>query len=155
MSSIARRDVGYWQDADADYLGSLNPDSTKLEGVSSTLSELQSRLTAISQRWRDAAAFQKEDESSRFQRLVVEWKEATAWVSSIEEAVRDQRYMQIVGMGPIAVGFILAELERDPDYWFPALRAITGIDPVKPSQRGDLELMTRVWLQWGRSAGLV
>jgi hypothetical protein len=56
-------------------------------------------------------------------------------------------------MGPIAVGFILRELEQEPDLWFWALNAITGEDPVPPDDQGVLPQMTQDWLDWGRRAG--
>ena len=63
-------------------------------------------------------------------------------------------YQQIVGMGAEALPFILAELERKPEHWFWALRAITREDPVPPSHRGNVVLMARDWLQWAKRKGL-
>ena len=62
-------------------------------------------------------------------------------------------YQEIIGMGELAVPLILAELERDPDHWFWALKAITGADPVPEHCRGHLEEMAQAWLRWGRMQG--
>ena len=57
-------------------------------------------------------------------------------------------YQHVIGMGSLALPFILAELEREPDHWFWALKAITGEDPVAEEQRGDVLGMTKTWLEW-------
>lgn len=48
---------------------------------------------------------------------------------------------------------LLAELEREPDWWFAALKAMTGADPVTRENRGKLLEMTRAWLDWGKAQG--
>jgi hypothetical protein len=57
-------------------------------------------------------------------------------------------YQQIIGMGVDALPLILRELEREPDHWFWALEAITGENPVPPTDRGRLNEMARAWLRW-------
>jgi hypothetical protein len=56
-------------------------------------------------------------------------------------------------MGEPAVPYILAELEREPDWWFAALKAITAADPVPQASRGKLVEMSRGWLEGGRAHG--
>jgi len=56
-------------------------------------------------------------------------------------------------MGSTAVPLILQRLATAPDYWFWALKAITGDDPVAEEHRGDLKAMTKAWLEWGRKHG--
>jgi hypothetical protein len=55
-------------------------------------------------------------------------------------------YQQIIGLGPAGVPLLLRELEREPDHWFWALRAITGEDPVPEEARGRLREMAAAWL---------
>jgi hypothetical protein len=62
-------------------------------------------------------------------------------------------YREIISMGKPVVPLILAELEERPDYWFAALRAITGEDPVPNEARGNVRAMTGAWLAWGRVHG--
>ena len=47
-----------------------------------------------------------------------------------------------------AVPLILAELRRELDHWFWALRAITGEDPVPAERRGNMKEMVEIWLEW-------
>jgi hypothetical protein len=59
----------------------------------------------------------------------------------------------LIALGEPAVPLLLAELEREPDWWFAALKAITRADPVAPEDRGTLSAMARAWLDWGRLHG--
>ena len=89
----------------------------------------------------------------RFQELREEWKENTAVLSSITEIAMHPAYQQIIGMGPVAVQFIMQEMLREQDHWFWALRSIAGEDPVPPEHRGRMEEMTGAWLSWGQRQG--
>jgi hypothetical protein len=62
-------------------------------------------------------------------------------------------YQEIIGMGPEVVPLLLADLARQPDHWFTALKAITGANPVDPADCGRIEKMAEAWLQWGRQNG--
>ena len=89
----------------------------------------------------------------RFAALAQEWTEATAFTSSATAMAMHPAYQQIIGMGDAALPFIFQELRRQPDHWFWALKAITGEDPVPPSDRGQIEKMAAVWLQWAEQRG--
>lgn len=86
----------------------------------------------------------------RFQMLAKEWKDDTVFMSSLTDIAMHPAYQQIIGVGPIAIPFILAEMEKENEYWFWALKAITGEDPTSPEDRGNLKAMTESWLRWGR-----
>ncbi|MGA2735576.1 MAG: hypothetical protein ABSG35_23655 [Syntrophobacteraceae bacterium] len=90
----------------------------------------------------------------RFIKLRDEWQRDTEFLSSIHAMISHPAYLQIIGMGPVAVPLLINELQNEPDYWFPALKAITGCDPVPPDKRGDLQAMTKVWLEWWRVCDL-
>ena len=90
----------------------------------------------------------------RFDALATTWRRQCAHLSSVREMVLHPAYQQIVGMGAEALPGILAELERKPDHWFWALRAITREDPVPLEHRGNVALMARDWLQWAKRKGL-
>ena len=89
-----------------------------------------------------------------FRQLASAWKAAEGVSSSLTERFAHPAYQQIIAMGEAAVPYLLAELERQPDWWFAALKSITGADPVPASDRGRLSEMTRAWLQWGRAQGI-
>ena len=85
-----------------------------------------------------------------FRSLANQWEYDTRLLSSLTARTMHPAYQEIIKMGTNALPLILRELERDPNHWFAALRAITGTDPVKPSERGDLTAMTKAWLRWAR-----
>jgi hypothetical protein len=64
-------------------------------------------------------------------------------------------YKAIVALGWDAVPLLIKALHETPDLWFPALREITGENPVHPNDRGDYTKMTEAWTAWGRAKGLI
>lgn len=77
-------------------------------------------------------------------------------MSSITSAAFCPAYQSIIGMGPVAVPLIFAQLEcegNEPDQWFWALKAILGYDPVRDEDRGDYVRMAESWLNWAKSEG--
>jgi len=99
-------------------------------------------MVPISRQWADPA--------TKFFRFKQEWEEATAMLSSITEIAMHPAYQQIIGMGSIAIPFIMRELKNRPAHWFWALKSITGEDPVPPEKRGRIGDMAKAWLIWGR-----
>jgi hypothetical protein len=81
------------------------------------------------------------------------WKAECRPTSSLSELAMHPAYQQIIGMGPAAIPWLLAELEREPDHWFWALKSITMVDPVSPDDRGNIHKMAPAWLKWGRDQG--
>lgn len=90
----------------------------------------------------------------RFRRLAQIWREERGPMSSLTEMVMHPAYQEIIGMGRDAVPLLLRELEREPDHWFAALRAITGVDPVPSTMRGRVRQMAQAWLTWAREQRL-
>jgi len=90
---------------------------------------------------------------SRFRELARQWQEATVLVSSITAIATHPAYQQIIGMGRAALPWIFAELRREPDQWFWALKAITGADPVAEADRGKVRVMSQAWLNWAKEHG--
>jgi len=88
-----------------------------------------------------------------FNELAQEWQNATRFLSSLTDITSHPAYQRIIGMGKAAVPLVLERLRRNPDHWFWALKSITGVDPVNDEARGDLNAMSRAWLDWGRQHG--
>jgi hypothetical protein len=65
-------------------------------------------------------------------------------------------YLRIIGLATISrrevQRLLLRELRDEPDYWFAALTAITGENPV--SRDADFDQAVNVWLKWGRERGV-
>jgi hypothetical protein len=90
----------------------------------------------------------------KFHALTAQWRSERNPASWVSDMAMCPAYQKIIGMGPVAVPLILAELEsegNEPDHWFWALRAITNVDPVPEQDRGDIVKMATAWLDWGRN----
>ena len=92
---------------------------------------------------------------TRFLNLVNTWQHETQFAPSVYEMVLSPSYQQVIGLGQEAIPWILKELERNPDHWFWALKSITGVDPVKSSNQGNIKEMANDWLEWGKENGHV
>jgi len=87
-----------------------------------------------------------------------QWKAATGHLSSISRTLAHPAYLRIIGLATQStrdeiVRLLLRELRDDPDHWFAALTAITGVDPVNPEH--DLDQSIADWLSWGKQKGLI
>ena len=88
-----------------------------------------------------------------FVELTSAWKRETAHVSNPAAIAMHPAYQRIIGMGPKVLPLIIDDLKSEPDWWFWALRAIAGVDPVREEQRGKLRVMADAWLQWWEEDG--
>jgi hypothetical protein len=97
----------------------------------------------------------QEELEPRFRLLVKQWKKETAHLSSTSRMAKHPAYQEIIAMGMAAVPLLLAELRRSPDFWFPALRSITGENPVLPGSVEKVKEMAQAWIEWGRAKGII
>jgi len=95
------------------------------------------------------------DLERKFRELVAAWQLEVAPLSSSTARVQHPAYREIIGLGPAAVPLVLRELEQRPNHWFAALKALTDIDPVPPSDRGQIGPMTEAWITWGKEHGFL
>jgi transposase-like protein len=90
----------------------------------------------------------------RFGVLAGQWKKETRFVSNVTTKAMHVAYQKIIGMGQVAVPFILKDLqENGPDDWFWALYVITDVNPITEHITGDMRAMAEAWLAWGKKAG--
>jgi hypothetical protein len=88
-----------------------------------------------------------------FRALVSQWKRERGPYSSSAKLAEHSTYQQIIALGKEVIPLLLRELEREPDHWFRALSALTGVDPVPEASRGKLPEMAAAWLRWGQEQG--
>ena len=86
--------------------------------------------------------------------MATRWREETMLCSSVSDTMLNHWYLEIIALGKPILPLIIYELENKPDYWFAALREITGQDPVRPEHKGNFELMRRDWLKWAEREGI-
>lgn len=119
------------------------------------LSAIQAILDTWAAGW--TAALQREPAyghlRTRFDTLVEAWRRETDFEVSATRRAIHWAYQQIIGMGPAALPFILAELRREEDDWFWALTAIVGDDVARGAE--TLTDATDRWLQWASEHPLV
>jgi len=93
-----------------------------------------------------------------FRTLVDHWRAETGHWSSVTRMLAHPSYLRIIGLATSATkddltALLLHELQEEPDYWFAALTAITGENPVEYNH--DFEQSVEDWMQWGRQRGLI
>lgn len=87
-------------------------------------------------------------DAQKFSMLASTWEKDTLLISSSSQMFSNESYLQIIGMGEKALPYIFADLNKEPNHWFVALKSITGVDPVSLEHRGDVSKMTEDWLTW-------
>jgi hypothetical protein len=106
----------------------------------------------------DARSGKGQDEArdEELRLLADEWRATRNPVkSSAAAAAMHPAYQRIIGKGRAALPFILRELQAKPDHWFWALGAITGLDPVPESDRGNIQKMADAWISWGKTNRII
>ncbi len=86
---------------------------------------------------------------------MTEWKEQSRFLSNSAQMAMLPSYQRIIGMGLAAVPLLLEELCREPDHWFWALEAITEENAVPPDAAGEVPLMAKAWIDWGKQHGFL
>lgn len=92
----------------------------------------------------------RQDDLHKFCNLAVTWKEETKLSSFVNSIAQNPAYLEIIGMGKQVIPYILQDLKIKRSHWFVALRAITGISPIRQSHRGNVAKMAEDWLTWGQ-----
>jgi hypothetical protein len=90
-----------------------------------------------------------------FRTLARAWKEETYYLSSTTAMTNHWAYQKIIRLGPPVVPLLLRELRSKPDFWFAALRALTGANPVAPEDAGKVRAMANAWVKWGEANHLL
>ena len=90
-----------------------------------------------------------------FRALAGQWTRETGHIASISKRKQHAAYQSIVQLGDRVVPLLLDSLRTRPDFWFPALRDITGENPVGDQDRGYYDRMANAWIEWGRARQLI
>jgi len=96
-----------------------------------------------------------ETTAEKFSRLADEWENETSTVSSVTVLTSHRNYRKIVEMGWEVVPYLLADLQQNNRFWFPALYEITGIRPFDPSDAGNSREMLEAWVKWGKRKNFI
>lgn len=103
---------------------------------------------------RPSASSELERLEERFQRLASVCLAETAFCSSSDDLVAHPAFREIVEMGWPIIPVLLRALEQQrTGHWHRALFRITGVDPVAPTDRGNIQKAAQAWLRWGKEHG--
>lgn len=89
----------------------------------------------------------------RFRRLEAVWKAETWYHSNPEKIIGHPAFQEIISMGEAVVPLMLRDLEQQPRLWVWALPEITGANPVREEDAGNITKMSEAWLEWARRNG--
>jgi len=84
------------------------------------------------------------------QNAFADWMEGIGPLSDSGKMVSHPAYRRIVSLGEGAIPVILRFLQKEPSLLAWALFDITGVNPVRPSDYGKIDKITKAWLKWGR-----
>jgi hypothetical protein len=121
----------------------------EIKGLESRVRSFRRGLSVLSGRDENASL------EEQFKNLSQRWKSERGPISSISRMAIHPAYQQIIGLGEAVVPLILNELEENPDHWFWALHAITGDNPVKHQEEGNVRAMAQSWVSWGKQQGYI
>jgi hypothetical protein len=122
-------------------------DSIDLDAYYGDQDAIMDSLSSWSDRNKDTTV------EAKFEQLVAVWKSETGMLSRLDQICMHPAYQRIIGMGPQVIPFILRDLKATQAYWFWALGAITGEDPVSNGENANMDQLAEAWLAWGRSQG--
>ena len=97
----------------------------------------------------------KQKLGKQFDLYTSRWKKETAFSSSTSEITDNSAYRSIIGLGQGVIPFILEDLRNTDSHWFHALEALTGQNPIKESNRGNIPAMKADWLEWAEEDKLI
>jgi hypothetical protein len=89
----------------------------------------------------------------RFRELEAIWLRDTGHLSSSTKIRSHHAFLELIQLGSPVVPLMLRDLQERPRLWVWALPAITGENPVRPGDRGNIAKMTEAWLTWGKAKG--
>ncbi len=89
----------------------------------------------------------------RFTELADRWYMETCLMSNSERAAAHPDHMEIISMGEPVVPLILERMQDGRGHWDYALGNITGANPVKRADWGNIAAIHAAWLEWGEANG--
>ena len=98
----------------------------------------------------------------RFTELADQWEIETVFESNTAHAVEHPAHKEIISMGEPVVPLILERMRKTQEggfvaggHWDNALGKITGVNPVRRSDWGNIAAIHASWLEWGEANGYI
>jgi hypothetical protein len=86
-----------------------------------------------------------------FESYVREWTSKSRHSSSIRRMIELSSYRRIIDLGRPVIPLLLRELKDRPNFWFPALRELTGETEIGKERTFDEA--RKEWIAWGEAHG--
>ncbi len=97
---------------------------------------------------------QKETLEQRVTRLLNQWRDETAYISSSTQINSHPAYQEIIALGPAVLPLLFRDLEQTYDgHLSKALATITKAHPVPEEDRGKIRKVAEAWLRWAKENG--
>lgn len=128
-------------------------ESNSVRGYSSDAGIVETEFNEILEHYYNP--YSRQPLRQKFCNLAVTWMLETSVSSSITHICMHPAYQEIIGMGSVVMPWILIALQHEPNHWFWALKALSGVDPVPSEYKGDTQKMTEYWLKWGVDNGYI
>lgn len=93
------------------------------------------------------------EQENEFRTLAQQWRNEVMFSSSAARSATHPAYQKMIKMGPSIIPLLLRELKEGGGHWFIALRTITGKNPIKPEDAGNVPKMIGAWIEWGHEEG--
>lgn len=96
--------------------------------------------------------FEESEVEKQFNESAAKWRKETGGYSTMIHIAGNNNYLDIIGLGPDVIPYILKDLVKEPDFWFVALEHIAKPkqNPVPKAHIGDLDKMAEDWIAWGK-----
>ena len=89
--------------------------------------------------------------SKMVKNLYIMWQKETKLLSS-SEMFKNKNYLQIISIGKPALPTLFKLLNNSSTLLFLALYKITGINPVREENHGNIPAMVADWKNWWRNS---
>src|SRR5437763_10820138 len=87
-------------------------------------------------------------------RLLKQWRDETAVISSSTVIASHPALCAIVALGPAALPALFRDLAQTRNgHMDTALTAITGVQPVPVGKSGRMREIANIWVQWAKENG--
>lgn len=90
-----------------------------------------------------------------FLQFAAKWRKETGHYSTMIHVTRNENYLRIIALGKPVIPYLLRDLEKEPDYWFEALKILTNDDPVPKEHLGHIDKMAQDWIKWGKKEKII
>lgn len=92
-------------------------------------------------------------ETDKANDIIQQWIASRPRGGDIRSMASAAAYRNIIAMGESMVRPLLLQLSKKPGHWFVALNEITGENPIEPPAEGNVKLMAKAWIKWGKKRG--